>query len=108
MTKRAKVWLWIMALMLVLTNGCWLYRAVDLGVTADHKASEIRYERARSELLRLVALNLPRDLGPEETYRFLREHYPEEITKMPDSVTVEFGAMNLEFEADSLVNIELW
>jgi hypothetical protein len=93
-----------LAILLVGTNAWWLYSSIDQGVTAAHRSSQQEVDRRAAELLASLMTTMPKDKGPEDTYRLLLQEYPNEVVKVSGD-SIQIGPVVLVFTNDTLAHV---
>jgi hypothetical protein len=91
-------WIVLLVILLILTNGLWLYRTVDTAVTLSHQSDERQVASDAATQLASLVVELPREGGVKEGYNFVRQHHPDVLAKIRGS-TVEFGELVLEYDS---------
>ena len=96
-----------LAAALLLTNGAWLYWAIDSSVTIDHHATEVKRQKARVDLLRALLVDYPREVDAATAYQRLRERYPDQLVKVSGD-TIELGGMEFEHDRAGLHRVTVF
>jgi hypothetical protein len=89
---------------LILTNLAWGYALLDRSVTQTYQTDELERQERLNTVLRELAVELPRDEGPEAAVAFLKQKYPTLLVKR-DGDVVEFSDLMLQYRGRSLSEI---
>ena len=84
------------------------YALADRSVTADHLASQVRYQQEQIDLLESMAVAFARDLTPGEAASVLERTEASEMTNQLDDQTLEVGSVTLTFDGDRLTRVRAW
>lgn len=101
----SRVVLYTLATALIVSNGFWIYSALNQGQSLDGCTSELTYAMKRAAVLAALVTEYPRDATLEQARAALAREHPDWIVKQRDDQRLEVQGITLEFREGRLARV---